>query len=95
MHNTYTRDLQILTQMSSSEPFGQRGRLLAAIALLALLGSALVWAGATPGDPLEPAYPTEVEVTPAPEAHVGERVVLGGRVVGNEPVAMSGVPVYS
>ncbi|WP_238717376.1 Slp family lipoprotein [Natronorubrum halophilum] len=68
---------------------GQRGRLLAGVVLGALLGGCLLWAGATPGDPLESAYPDEVEVTPTPEAYVGEQVVLGGRVVDTDPVVIA------
>lgn len=68
---------------------GQRSRLLVGVLLLGLLGASLVWAGATPGDPLESEYPTEVEVTPMPEAYVGEQVVLGGRVVETGPVVIA------
>ncbi|MFC6719909.1 hypothetical protein ACFQGT_18115 [Natrialbaceae archaeon GCM10025810] len=81
--------LQTLSKMASNEPVGQRGRLLAGIALLAVLGGALVWAGATPDNPLGPAYPTEFEVMPAPEAYVGEQVILHGRVVDTEPVVIA------
>ncbi|WP_235920716.1 hypothetical protein [Natronorubrum halalkaliphilum] len=72
-----------------SLPAGQRGRILAAVVLAALLGGCLLWAGATPGDPIDGAYPDEVEVTPAPESYVGEQVSLGGQVVDTDPVVIA------
>ena len=72
-----------------SEPYGQRGRAVTALVLLAALSGCLVWAGATPGDPVASAYPDEHEVTPSPEAYVGDRVVLGGFVVETDPVVIA------
>ncbi|SIS07044.1 hypothetical protein [Natronorubrum thiooxidans] len=66
----------------------QRSRILAALILVVLLAGCLVWAGTTP-DPLESQYPDETEVTPAPEAYVGEQVVLGGFVVDTDPVVIA------
>ncbi|MFC4544476.1 hypothetical protein ACFO5R_21325 [Halosolutus amylolyticus] len=68
---------------------GHRGRVLAAVVLGTLLVGALLWAGATPGDPMTSEYPDEVEVTPTPEAYVGEQVVLGGFVVDTDPVVIA------
>ncbi len=72
-----------------SEPYGQSGRVLAAFVLGALLVGSLVWVGATAADPLESPYPDETEVTPEPEAYVGEQVVLGGFVVDTDPVVIA------
>ena len=72
-----------------SEPYGQSGRVLAAFVLGALLVGSLVWVGATAADPLESQYPDETEVTPEPEAYVGEQVVLGGFVVDTDPVVIA------
>ncbi|SDJ84699.1 hypothetical protein [Natronorubrum texcoconense] len=72
-----------------SEPYGQRGRVLAGLVLLALLFGCLVWAGATTGDLTESRYPDEVEVTPDRESYVGDRVVLGGFVVDTDPVVIA------
>ncbi|MDQ2049328.1 hypothetical protein RBH26_02400 [Natronolimnohabitans sp. A-GB9] len=72
-----------------SEPYGQRGRALAALVLAGLLTGSLVVAGATADDPLESAYPDETDVTPSPETYVGEQVVLGGFVVETDPVVIA------
>ncbi|ELY43644.1 hypothetical protein [Natronorubrum sulfidifaciens] len=72
-----------------SEPYGQSGRVLAAVILGALLVGSLVWVGATAAEPLESQYPDETEVTPEPEAYVGEQVVLGGFVVDTDPVMIA------
>ncbi|WP_440769448.1 hypothetical protein [Natronorubrum sp. DTA28] len=72
-----------------SEPYGQRGRVLAGLVLLALLFGCLVWAGATTDDLTESRYPDEVEVTPDRESYVGDRVVLGGFVVDTDPVVIA------
>ncbi|WP_226038873.1 hypothetical protein [Natrinema sp. DC36] len=71
------------------EPFGQRGRLVAGVALLAILAGLVLWAGAVPSDLMSGGYPDEVDVTPNREAYVGEQVVLGGRVVDTDPVVIA------
>ncbi|WP_425461941.1 hypothetical protein [Natronosalvus hydrolyticus] len=75
--------------MGVSEPFGQRGRLLAGVLLFTLLIGMLLVAGTTANDPLEHQYPTDVEVTPTPEMYVGEQVILGGRIVDTDPVTIA------
>ena len=72
-----------------TEPYGQFGRVLAGIILVALLASSLVLAGTTAGDPLADPYPDESDVTPTPEAYVGEQVILGGIVVDIDPVVIA------
>ncbi|ELY67440.1 hypothetical protein [Natrinema versiforme] len=71
------------------EPFGRRGRLVAGVALLAVLAGLVCWAGTIPGDLTDSDHPTEVDVTQNREAYVGERVALGGRVVETDPVVIA------
>lgn len=75
--------------MTTKEPFGQVGRFVVAGMLLATLFGLMVWSGAVPANPLEREVPNEVEVTPNREAHVGEQVVLGGRIVDTDPVTLA------
>lgn len=75
--------------MPASEPFGQSGRLLAGVALLVALLALMGWTGATAAEPLARDYPDEVEVTPNPDAYVGDRVALGGIVVETDPVVIA------
>lgn len=75
--------------MTTQEPFGQTGRLLAAGALLAALFGLMIWSGTVPGSPIEREVPNEVEVTPDRESYVGDRVVLGGTVVDTDPVVLA------
>ncbi|WP_164722040.1 hypothetical protein [Haloterrigena salifodinae] len=72
-----------------SEPYGQSGRILAAIVLVGLLIGCLIWAGATVGDLTETQYPDETDVTPEPAAYVGDEVALGGYVVDTDPVVIA------
>ncbi|MFP8890763.1 hypothetical protein ACLI4U_13480 [Natrialbaceae archaeon A-CW2] len=75
--------------MPSSEPFGQRGRLLCALVLLAALGGLLVWYGTLPAyDSSMNDFPNEDDVAPEPDAYVDQQVVLGGHVVDTEPVTI-------
>ncbi|WP_265110681.1 hypothetical protein [Halosolutus halophilus] len=74
--------------MPPSEPGGQRGRLVGALLAVCLTGF-LLWAGTLPAsDETLNAYPDEDQVGPAPEAYVGESVVLSGTVVATEPVVI-------
>ncbi|WP_254531734.1 hypothetical protein [Natrinema gelatinilyticum] len=75
--------------MPPREPFGQVGRLLAGIVLLAALLGLVYWTGATGVEPLERGYPDEVDVTQNREAYVGDRVALGGIVVETDPVVIA------
>lgn len=75
--------------MTTQEPFGQLGRFVAAGVLLATLFGLMVWSGAVPANPLEREAPDEVEVTSNRGAYVGERVVLGGRIVDTDPVVLA------
>lgn len=72
-----------------SEPYGQRGRILAGVVLVGLLAACSVWAGATTGDLTESRYPDETDVTSEPAAYVGDRVALGGYVVDTDPVVIA------
>lgn len=75
--------------MPSSEPFGQRGRVLLALVLVVALAGLLVWYGALPSsDPATNHYPDEDHVAPNPDAFVGQSVVLGGHVVATDPVVI-------
>lgn len=71
------------------EPYGQVGRAVIGLALVALLSASLILAGTTAGDPLGDVYPDETDVTPTPEAYVGEQVILGGFVVDTDPVVIA------
>ncbi|MGQ3410860.1 hypothetical protein ACT4ML_01155 [Natrinema sp. LN54] len=71
------------------EPFGQRGRLVAGVALLVVLAGFVCWAGTIPGDLTDSDHPTEVDVTQNREAYVGDHVALGGRVVETDPVVIA------
>ncbi|ELY93780.1 hypothetical protein C483_03854 [Natrialba hulunbeirensis JCM 10989] len=72
-----------------AEPFGQRGRLLAILLLLALLFGLMVWAGASPAEPMEQPGPDETDVPQDRAAYVGSAVTLGGEVVSTEPVVIA------
>ncbi|OIB56534.1 hypothetical protein [Natrialba sp. SSL1] len=72
-----------------AEPFGQRGRLLAALLLLALLFGLMVWAGASPAEPMEQPGPDETDVPQDRAAYVGSEVTLGGEVVDTDPVVIA------
>ncbi|WP_254525236.1 hypothetical protein [Natrinema caseinilyticum] len=75
--------------MPPREPFGQAGRLLAGIALLAALLGLVYWTGAVGAEPLERGYPDEVDVTQNRDAYVGDRVAIGGIVVETDPVVIA------
>ncbi|ADD04374.1 uncharacterized protein Nmag_0790 [Natrialba magadii ATCC 43099] len=72
-----------------AEPFGQRGRLLAALLLFALLFGLMVWAGASPAEPMEQPGPDETDVPQDRAAYVGSEVTLGGEVVSTDPVVIA------
>lgn len=75
--------------MPSNEPYGQRGRFLAAFVLLAALVGLLFWYGMLPPyDPTMNDLPDEDDVGPDPNAYVGQQVVLGGNVVDTDPVVV-------
>ncbi|MFC4247704.1 hypothetical protein ACFOZ7_12130 [Natribaculum luteum] len=74
--------------MPPREPYGQRGRLLAALVLLAVLAGFLVWDGTATADPSLNQFPDDEAVVNEPRAYVDERVVLGGRVVDTDPVVV-------
>ena len=75
--------------MSSSEPFGQGGRLLIAVILVALIAGSMVWYGAPPSyDPSMNDFPDEDDVAAAPDEYVGEEVTLGGAVIETDPVVI-------
>jgi len=75
--------------MSTREPFGQSGRLLAIVALLIVLVGLLSWTGTATVDPLETTYPDEADVTSDRESYIGERVVLDGSVVETDPLVIA------
>jgi|GEM_PF-975944 len=75
--------------MSTREPFGQSGRLLASVALLIALVGLLSWAGTAAVDPLERTYPDEADVTPDRESYIGDRIVLDGAVVETDPLVIA------
>lgn len=72
--------------MSAREPAGQLGRLLVVALLVVVLASLFVWAGTLSPDPSVNHYPEEEDVMPNPTSHVGERVAIGGYVVGTDPL---------
>lgn len=75
--------------MPSSEPVGQRGRVLLALVLVVALAGLLVWYGTlAPYDHSVNEYPDETDVAPEPDAYVGQSVVLEGHVVDTEPVVI-------
>ncbi|TMT81680.1 hypothetical protein E2L06_17280 [Haloterrigena sp. H1] len=78
--------------MSTREPFGQSGRLLAGVLLLIALVGLLSWAGTAAVDPLESTYPDEADVTTARDSYIGECVVLGGSVVETDPLVIATQP---
>lgn len=72
-----------------------RGGLL--LALLLALAASLVAFGAVAPDPSANTFPGNDEVVADPAAHVNERVVVGGTVVGTDPVVVrleNGVGVH-
>lgn len=75
--------------MSSREPFGQGVRLLAIGLVVVALAGLIVWAGASPAEPMESDLPDETEVPNDRAGHVGEAVVLGGEVVETDPVVIA------
>ncbi|AGB37163.1 hypothetical protein [Natronococcus occultus] len=75
--------------MTKPEPFGQGVRVLAIVALLAALAGLVVWAGASPAEPMEQEPPNEVEVEPDRGSYVGEDVILGGEVVETDPLVIA------
>ncbi|SDD78802.1 hypothetical protein [Natrinema hispanicum] len=75
--------------MSTREPFGQSGRLLASVALLLALVGLLSWTGTAAVEPLESTYPDEADVTPDRESYIGDRVVLDGAVVETDPLVIA------
>ncbi|WP_246999272.1 hypothetical protein [Halosolutus gelatinilyticus] len=68
---------------------GQLSRVFVGVVLVGLLFGSFVFAGATPGDPIEEEYPDERDVMRSPDAYVGERVILGGFVVETDPVVIA------
>lgn len=72
----------------SAEPFGQHVRVAAFLVLAAALGGLLVWGGTVAPDPAANNYPNHDDVGANPAAFVGERVVIGGTVVGTDPVVV-------
>ena len=72
-----------------TEPFGQRFRLLAIVALLGGLAVMFVWAGTLSPDPAMNNYPGNAEVGPQPEAYVGQQVSIGGTVVATDPAIVA------
>ncbi|MFA9418276.1 hypothetical protein [Natrinema sp. HArc-T2] len=78
--------------MSTREPFGQSGRLLAGVVLLITLVGLLSWASTAVVDPLETTYPDEADVTSNRESYIGERVVLDGSVVETDPLMIATQP---
>lgn len=75
--------------MASSEPFGQRGRLLVAVVLFAALAGLMVWSGTLVYGSTMDTYPAAYHVGPDPDRYVGERVVLRGEVVDADPVVVA------
>ncbi|MFU8868466.1 hypothetical protein [Natronococcus sp.] len=75
--------------MSSREPFGQGVRLLAIGLVVVALAGLIVWAGASPAEPMESDLPDETEVPNDRAGHVGEAVILGGEVVETDPVVIA------
>ncbi|MDG5759739.1 hypothetical protein QA600_10340 [Natronococcus sp. A-GB1] len=75
--------------MSSREPFGQGVRLAAIVLVVAALAGLIVWAGASPAEPMESELPDETEVPNDRADYVGEEVVLGGEVVETDPVVIA------
>ncbi|NHN46611.1 hypothetical protein G9464_03245 [Halostella sp. JP-L12] len=74
--------------MPDADSSGRRRRVAAVAALLAALAGLLVWGGTVAPDPSVNDFPDEDEVGPAPGEYVGERVKLGGTVVGTDPVVV-------
>lgn len=74
----------------TSEPASRRvvARALAAAVLVAVLAGLFVAAGTDAPDPGAHDYPDEDDVGPDRAAYVGQRVTLGGRVVGTDPLRM-------
>lgn len=74
--------------MSTTEPFGQLGRLLAVVLVLAALFGLLAWHATLTYDPAMNHYPNEEAVAADPDAYVGERVELNGEAVAADPVVI-------
>ena len=72
-----------------TDPFGQRVRLLAIVALLGSLAVMFVWAGTLSPDPAMNNYPGNSDVGPQPEAYVGQEVSIGGTVVTTDPAVVA------
>ena len=64
-------------------------RFTVVVLLLIVLGGLLVWAGTLSAADAPRDYPDEDEVGPDRSAHVGDRVVLSGTVVGTDPVVIT------
>ncbi|WP_394742292.1 hypothetical protein [Natronococcus roseus] len=75
--------------MSSREPFGQGVRLAAIGLVVVALAGLIVWAGASPAEPMESELPDETEVPNDRTGYLGEEVVLGGEVVETDPVVIA------
>ena len=73
----------------STDPFGERVRLLAIVALLGCLAVMFVWAGTLSPDPSMNNYPGNSDVGPQPGAHVGQQVSIGGPVVATDPAVVA------
>lgn len=64
-------------------------RFTVVVLLLIVLGGLSVWAGTLSAADAPRDYPDEDEVGPDRSAHVGDRVVLSGTVVGTDPVVIT------
>jgi hypothetical protein len=73
--------------MPTAEPYGSRLRLAAFVVLLVCLGGLLVGAGT-----ITPPYPDEDRIGQHPDAYVGQSVMLGGTVVGTDPITIEADP---
>jgi hypothetical protein len=63
-------------------------RVVAVVVLLGALFSLTVWYGSLSPDPTVGAYPGTEELAGDYDRYLGERVAIGGRIVGTEPVVI-------